>query len=166
MARPKFDVFPCGVRLRPKPALRYIPSMANGYIARGKVTEAKDSRVVFQPFDTNYQLHLQTAKPYTGPIGQLINARIHAKAVKVYTVPSGGGFISPLFGPPKIIQGRAVQVDDRMVVIRAGALVTVELPTADEGVDLSEGPLAVGSLVNAVTMPGATFEWVSPGTLK
>jgi hypothetical protein len=136
--------------------------MANGIIARGKVTEAQDSRVVFQPFDTNYQLHLRTTKPYTGPIGQLINARIQAKAVKVYTVPSGGGFISPIFGSPKIIQGRAATVDDRFVLIRAGVPITVELPSSDEGVDLSDGPLSVGSIVNAVTLPGATFEWVNP----
>ena len=132
--------------------------MTNGILARGKVTEANDSRVVFQPFDTNYQLHLKTVRPYAGPIGQLISARIHAKAVKVYTVPSGGGFISPLFGPPEIIKGRAMQVDDRQVVIRAGVPVTVELPATDEAVDLSEGPLAVGCLVNAVTVAGATFE--------
>jgi hypothetical protein len=144
--------------LRAKPALRYIPGMTNGILARGKVTEANDSRVVFQPFDTNYQLHLNTVRPYAGPIGKIVSARIHAKAVKVYTVPSGGGFISPLFGPPKIIQGRALQVDDRMVVIRAGVPVTVELPAADEAVDLTEGPLAIGSIVNAVTLAGATFE--------
>ncbi|HEY1921887.1 MAG TPA: hypothetical protein VGG44_03900 [Tepidisphaeraceae bacterium] len=140
--------------------------MTNGYIARGKVTEARNATVIFQPLDTNYQLHLKSPKPYTGPIGQIISARIHAKAVKVYTVPSGGGFISPLFGPPKIIQGRAIQVDERMIVIRAGALISVELPAADEGVDLTDGPLAVGSIVNAVAMPGALFEWVSPGTLR
>ncbi len=140
--------------------------MTNGFLARGKVTEAKDSLVVFQPFDTNYQLHLQTARPYTGPIGQLISARIRAKAAKVYTVPSGGGFISPLFGPPRIIQGRAMQVDDRRIIIRAGVPMTVELPKSDEGVDLSEGPLAVGSIVNAVALPGATFELATGGILK
>ncbi|MGD0463976.1 MAG: hypothetical protein ABSB74_15950 [Tepidisphaeraceae bacterium] len=139
--------------------------MTNGFLARGKVTEANDSFVVFQPFDTNYQLHLQTARPYTGPIGQLISARIRAKAAKVYTVPSGGGFISPLFGPPRIIQGRAVQVDDHQVIIRAGVTVAVELPKADEAVDLSEGPLAVGSIVNAVALPGATFELASAGII-
>jgi hypothetical protein len=138
--------------------MRYIRDMANGFFARGKVTQVKDSFVVFQPLDTNYQLQLATSRPYTGPIGQIISARIGAKAIKVYTVPSGGGFISPLFGPPKIIQGRAVQVDDRMIVIRAGVPVIVELPKSDDAVDLSEGPIAVGSLVNAVALPGSTFE--------
>ncbi|HEX4053697.1 MAG TPA: hypothetical protein VHX86_05495 [Tepidisphaeraceae bacterium] len=139
--------------------------MTNGFLARGKVTQTKDSLIVFQPSDTNYELHLQTVRPYTGPIGQLIDARIRAKAAKVYTVPSGGGFISPLFGPPRTIQGRALQLDDKTVVIRAGVPISVELPKADSAVDLTDGPLTVGSLVNAVALPGATFEFI-PSSYK
>ncbi len=127
--------------------------------------EVKDSLVVFQPFDTNYQLHLQTVRPYAGPIGQPIDARIRAKAMKVYTVPSGGGFIAPLFGSPRTIQGRALQLDDKVVVIRAGVPISVELPQADSAVDLTDGPLTVGSIVNAVALPGATFEFI-PASYK
>jgi hypothetical protein len=140
--------------------------MANEFLARGKVTEAKDSVVVFQPSNTNYQIHLQISQPYAGPIGQLVTARIRVKAAKIYTVPSGGGFISPIFGPPKTIQGRALQLDDNVVVIRAGMPITVELPKADSAVDLSDGPLAVGEMVNAVALPGATFELVSQPTSR
>ena len=135
--------------------------MANGFLARGKVTSAKDSSIVFEPLNTNYQLHLQVSKPYTGPIGQLIDARIRAKAKKVYTVPSGGGFISPLFGPPKTVQGRALHVEDKVIVLRAGVPISIELPQSDDAVDLSEGVLSVGSIVNAITLPGATFELVT-----
>jgi hypothetical protein len=134
---------------------------ATDFLARGKVTSANNGMVVFEPSGANYQLHLQTAKPAAAPIGELINARIRAKARKVYTVPSGGGFITPLFGPPKIIQGRALYVEDRLVVIRALIPISVELPAADDALDLSEGALKVGSIVNAVTFPGATFEFVS-----
>src|SRR5208282_3335393 len=108
------------------------PRMSNGFLARGKVVEAKDSLVVFQPSDTNYQLYLQSARPYTGPIGQIIDARLRAKARKVYTVPSGGGFISPIFGSPRTLQGRALHVEDGMLVIRAGLPVVVELPNSDD----------------------------------
>src|SRR5580704_12422994 len=108
--------------------------MANGYLATGKVIEIKDSVVVFQPFNTNYQLHLQTARAYTGPIGQLIDARIRAKARKVYTVPSGGGFIAPIFGSPRTIQGMALHVEDRQIVIRAGIPITIELPQPDDAI--------------------------------
>jgi hypothetical protein len=133
------------------------------FAARGKVIAVKDDgKIVFAPSNTNYQLHLQAARPYDGPKDELILAVIRAKAKKVYTVPSGGGFISPIFGPPKTIQGRALQVDDQKVVIRAGVPIVVELPRADDALDLQEGPITVGSIVNAVAMAGATFEFLSP----
>jgi hypothetical protein len=133
-------------------------AQASDFAARGKVTAVIDGKIVFAPSNTNYAIQLTPVRPYDGPIGQLISANIRVKARKVYTVPSGGGFISPLFGPPRTIQGRAVHVENGMVVIRAGLPVMVELPTANDSVDLEEGPIAVGSLVNAVALPGASFE--------
>jgi hypothetical protein len=134
--------------------------MSNGFLARGKVVEAKDSTVVFTPADTNYQMHLQTTGAYAGPMGQYVEARIRVKARKVYTVPSGGGFVAPIFGPPKTLQGRALYVDDRQVVIRAGAPIAVDLPSSDEAVDLTDGPVKVGEMINVAALPGATFEYV------
>jgi hypothetical protein len=131
---------------------------SNGYLARGKVVEAKDSLVVFAPLDTNYQLHLQTAQRYTGPINQIVEARIRAKARKVYTVPSGGGFISPIFGSPRIIQGRALHVEERQIVLRASVPISIDLPQTEDAIDLDDGSISVGALVNVVTLPGATFE--------
>jgi hypothetical protein len=131
---------------------------AKDFAARGKVTAVRDGLVVFAPTNTNYQLYLQTARQYEGPIGQLISCAVRVKARKVYTVPSGGGFISPLFGSPRILQGRALLVEDSLVVIRAGVAVEIELPTSVDAMDLSEGPIAAGTFVNAVALPGATFE--------
>ncbi|MGA3067201.1 MAG: hypothetical protein ABSF29_10175 [Tepidisphaeraceae bacterium] len=128
------------------------------YPAQGKVTKLTADGVIFAPTNTNYLLNLQTLAPYTGPVNQPIAAFIRAKARKIYTVPSGGGFVAPIFGPPRTIQGRAVYVDDSTVVIRAGVTVIVEIPTSDSGIDLAVGPVAVGSLVNAVALPGVTFE--------
>jgi hypothetical protein len=135
--------------------------MSNGFLARGKVVEAKDSLVVFQPFDTNYQLYLQAVRPYTGPIGQPIDARLRAKARKVYTVPSGGGFISPIFGSPRTLQGRALHVEERQIVIRAGVPIAVDLPQPDDAIDLDNGPIEVGAIINVAALPGMTFEFVS-----
>jgi hypothetical protein len=133
-------------------------AMASEFAACGKVTAVKDGQVVFAPSNTNYLLYLQTARPYQGPIDQLISATIRVKARKVYTVPSGGGFISPLFGPPRTIQGRALKVEQGKLVLRAGVPVEVELPASDDAVDLSEGPIKPGTIVNAVALPGAMFE--------
>jgi hypothetical protein len=140
--------------------------MSNGFIARGKVIEAKDSLVVFQPFDTNYQLYLQIGRPYTGPIGQPIDARLRVKARKVYTVPSGGGFIAPIFGSPRTLQGRALHVEERQIVIRAGVPIAVDLPQPDDAIDLDNGPIEVGAIINVAALPGMTFELVSSQTPK
>ncbi len=138
--------------------------IATDFAARGKVTAITEGKVVFNPSNTNYQIQLSTSRPFEGPIGQLILVNIRAKARKIYTVPSGGGFISPLFGPPKLIQGRAAYVDPACVVIRAGFPVIVEIPASDDGLDLSEGQISVGSIVNAVPLPGMTMELVQVTT--
>jgi hypothetical protein len=133
-------------------------SSSTEWSARGKVTAVSNGKVHFAPSNTNYDLHLECSPPYAGPIGELITATVRAKAKKVYTVPSGGGFISPIFGPPRTIQGRALHVQDGLVVIRAGCPIVVELPKDESGVDLEEGPISVGSIVNAVALPGVRFE--------
>jgi hypothetical protein len=137
---------------------------AQDFPARGKVSEVKNGKVVFLPANSNYEMYLETARPYDGPIGQQILAIIRAKARKVYTVPSGGGFVSPIFGPPRTIQGRALFVNDSTVVIRAGVPIIVELPAADDALDFEAGNLSVGSIVNAVALPGVTFELLQAAT--
>jgi hypothetical protein len=138
----------------PMPSIKDFP-------ARGVVTEISDGHVIFAPSNTNYLMRLEPTKPYTGPTGHIISAMIRAKARKVYTVPSGGGFVSPIFGPPKTIQGRALFADSASVVIRAGVPIVVDLPAKDDAIDLEEGPIGAGSIVNAICMGGATFELIS-----
>jgi hypothetical protein len=125
--------------------------------ARGKVMAVKDGTVVFAPSGTNYELHL-VAPNYDGPIGTLVDGFLRAVARKVWTVPSGGLFVAPIFGPPRTIQGRVRSMDGRSIVLQAGALFVVELPEADTAYDLARGPVAVGALVNVVALPGARFE--------
>jgi hypothetical protein len=139
---------------------------ASDFPARGKVVSVMDGKVVFAPSNTNYQLHLSVASPYTGPVGQLVDGLIRVKARKVYTVPSGGGFISPIFGPPRTLQGWALYVDDTTVVIRAGAPIVIELPAADDALDLEEGAIRVGAIVNVAATPSVSFQLVSAGLAK
>jgi hypothetical protein len=127
--------------------------------ARGKVTRLTDTLVKFAPANTVYQLHL-VCPGYAGPLNVPVDGIIRATARKAYTVPSGGNFISPIYGPPKTIQGRIRAVDGNTVVIQAGASIYVELPAEASAVEMQRGPIAVGSLVNVVALPGATFELV------
>ena len=126
-------------------------------LAKGRVTGTKDGLVVFAPSGTNYELHL-ACPGYKGPVGTLTGGIIRAVARKVWTVPSGGNFISPIFGPPRTIQGRVRALDETSIVVQAGAPIVVEVPDEPAVIDLANGPIVVGALVNVTALPGATFE--------
>jgi hypothetical protein len=139
-----------------------MPSAAD-FVARGKVTAVRDNNVVvFQPANTNYELHLAArgGSRYDGPVNTLVEGRVRLGARKVLTVPSGGNFIEPIFGHPRTIQGRVRHLEDRTLVVQAGAPLIVELPAAETALDLTNGPITAGSLVNVMVLPGATFELV------
>jgi hypothetical protein len=125
--------------------------------ARGKVTSTAGDLVKFSPANTTYDLHL-VCPNYAGPLGKPVDGIIRVKARKAYTVPSGGNFITPLYGPPKIIQGRVRAVEGNGIVVQAGAPIYVSLPDESSAVELGNGSIAVGSLVNVVAFPGGTFE--------
>jgi len=137
---------------------------AADFIARGKVTAVRDDNniLVFQPAGTNYELHLASrgGDRYAGPLGALVEGRIRVAARKVLTVPSGGNFVEPIFGQPRTLQGRVRHIEDGRLVVQAGAPIIVDLPTADSALDLTNGPVGVGSLVNIMALPGATFDLI------
>lgn len=133
-------------------------SSPTDYPATGKVIAVEPDAMIFAPLNTSYELRLLTVGRYDGPVNERMEGIIRVSARKLYTVPSGGNFISPIFGPPRTIQGRILQLDEKTMVVRAGANIVVELPAADSAYDLGNGPLTVGALVNVVALPGARFE--------
>lgn len=130
------------------------------YPAVGKVLSVGDGHVLFNPAGTNYELKLTTDVKYSAPLNQRIECLIRTAARKVYTVPSGGNFIAPIFGPPRTLQGRILYADDRHLVLKAGTHVIVELPLTEDAVDLAVGGLRVGAIANVVALPGARFDLV------
>ena len=128
--------------------------------ARGRVNQSRDARVVFAPSGTNYELHL-AAPGYAGPVGSLVEGVIRVTARKVWTVPSGGNFIAPIFGSPRTIQGRVRAMDERSLVVHAGVPIVVEMPDGPALIELAEGPIRVGAMVNVTALPGAWFEPIS-----
>jgi hypothetical protein len=130
---------------------------AGGVAARGRVIAVKDGVVHFAPSGTNYEMHL-AAPGYGGSTGVLVQGTVRVTARKVWTVPSGGNFVSPIFGPPRTIQGRVRSLDERSLVVHAGVPILVELPADEAGYDLANGPITVGVMVNVVALPGARFE--------
>ena len=129
---------------------------------RGRVCAIRDDRtIVFKPNGTSYELFLQPSEPYTAPMDEPIDVLIRVQARKVYTVPSGGNFVQPIFGPPKIVQGRVRFIDGMFAVVHAGANFIVELPTGESAIDLNNGAIVTGTMMNAVALPGATLEVVT-----
>jgi len=131
---------------------------ASVHLAAGIVLAVQDSCVVFCPRDTRYELRLLTDGRYDGPVGVLVRGAIHAQARKVQTISAGGCFIEPISGPPRIVQGRVIRLDDSSMLVRAGAPIVIHLPREDHAFSLSRGPLAVGAMVNVTLLPGARFE--------
>src|SRR5687767_4940742 len=119
--------------------------------AKGKVTATKDGVVLFAPAGTNYELHL-VAPNYAGPVGTMTRGIVRATARKVWTVPSGGNFIAPIFGSPRIIQGRVRALDDKSLLVQAGAPIVVDLPDDPDGIDMANGPIRVGAMVNVTAL--------------
>lgn len=143
--------------------------MANetDFPTRGKVIKVEDDRIVFAPSNTSYEIELTTpAGRYEGPQNILVEGVIRALGRKMYTVPSGGGWITPIFGKPRIIQGHVRHIDERYVVIDAGATFLVKYPDGEGATSLSHGPLRVGSMVNFTLLPGSTFEFLGVAVLS
>jgi hypothetical protein len=138
-----------------------MPIDPHEFATPGKIiTISGDGTVIFAPRGTSYELRLTTPTPFAGPTNAPVEAVIRVTARKVWTVPSGGNFISPIVGPPKIIQGRVRQADEKQLVVHAGATFLVDLPSAEHAVDLPSGPITLGNMVNVTALPGATIEIV------
>lgn len=131
---------------------------ATSTAAKGKVIAVHADHVVFQPAGTNYELHLKINN-YTGKVGVPVDCVIRANARKIYSVPSGGNFVQPIFGPPKIIQGRVRAIEGSTLIIHAGAAFHITLPASPDAIDMNSGDIAEGSMVNVVALPGATAEF-------
>jgi hypothetical protein len=131
------------------------------YPAKGKVIEIHNgvsgSLIVFQPTNTTYHLHLAGAS-YSGPLKTPVEILIRANARKIWTVPSGGNFVAPITGTPRTMQGRVRFIEGQTIVVQAGVPVAITLPMNDSGIDLSTGAIGIASLVNAMVMPGVSYE--------
>ncbi|MGH7177606.1 MAG: hypothetical protein ACREJC_09520 [Tepidisphaeraceae bacterium] len=132
----------------------------NNFSTRGQVVARRDAGVAFQPAGTQYEIHLGTARPYDGPIGKPVRAIVRGTARKIWTVPSGGNFVTPIVGEPRIVQGRIRALDERCAVVQAGVIFIVDLPADAAAIDLASGAVALNAMVNCVILPGASLELV------
>jgi len=136
--------------------------ISTGLAGKGRITRIEKGLVVFAPANTNYALHLEAPASvhvaHTPPSHKHVLGIVKVKARKVYSVMSGGNFIQPILGTPRIIQGRVRSLDAGTLIVQAGAMFQVELPTGEDAIDLHNGDIQIGSLVNVVAFPGAALE--------
>ena len=77
---------------------------------RAKLVEKDAERVVVAIPATNYRLYLAVDSPLDAAVGQTVTGRIHARAGKIDLVRSGGRYIEPVFGRPRRLQGRILEI--------------------------------------------------------
>ncbi len=133
-------------------------AVATEYPVQGVVRSVGNGTIAINPAGTNYELHLRLQGVSAVAAGATVRGIIQVKGRKVWTVSSGGNFVTPITGEPRVIQGRVMQADAARLVVQAGMSVIVELPQEPTAYDLVNGPVAVGTLVNITLLPGATFE--------
>jgi hypothetical protein len=129
----------------------------NEFPARGKLLSTHENgSVIFAPTGTNYEVQLQSPEMVNTPVNTPVQVLIRAKARRLWTAPSGGNFIAPIFGPPRTIQGRVKHVSNKRILVHAGVPISIDLPAASTAMDMHSGGITVGSLVNVLAFPGAT----------
>jgi hypothetical protein len=128
--------------------------------ARGKVLRVEGDLVVFNPAGTNYELHLKLRGAATPPAPSpyAVSALIRCTVRKLWTMPGGGNFVTPIFGAPKVAQGRVRYLEERLAVIQAGTPILLSLPPEETSYDLINGPVAPGVMINATLLAGGTIE--------
>jgi hypothetical protein len=131
-------------------------SISTDIRSKGRIVRTHNGLAVYQPANTSYEHHVTA--PATLPTDRPMRASIRVQARKVYGVPSGGNFVQPIFGSPRIIQGRVASIDGNTLTVQAGATFVCVLPTGKDTIDLHHGAIEVGKMVNVVAFPGATLE--------
>jgi hypothetical protein len=124
----------------------------------GEFLGTRGELVIVKPLNANYQHHVRLEGGSPPALGKSVRGLFRGVARKIYGVPSGGAFVTPILGTPRIVQGRVVSVTDRKLAIRAAGVWVIDLPADALAIDLAHGPVAEGDMVNAVLLPGAWFE--------
>ncbi len=131
--------------------------MSLAHASKGKVIRIQGDLIVFKPGSSTYELHLK-CPGYAGPMNESVDLVIRGVARKAYTVPSGGLFVSPIMGTPRILQGRVTDLTEDQITLNCGVVFNITLSKEDGGLEMAQGPITANSLVNVVLMPGASAE--------
>ncbi len=129
-------------------------SSVASHIVRATLLEAHPERLVLALPGTDYRLHLSAAGPVGAKVGSVVRGRIEVHARRIDVTRAGGQFIDPVYGRPRIIQGRVVETvpESSMIVVRALVPLHVKVRPPQKPADFE-----IGALVNFSVDPGAVF---------
>jgi len=127
------------------------------HIARVRVVEKSDEKLVVGITGTHYQIHLKPTAAVATPVGKRTKGVIRTDVWKVDFVSAGGGaFVEPVYGRPRRVQGRVVGTapgPNSVIVDGCGCPFVGDLPDRWQAADMKPG-IRVGLEVHR----GATFE--------
>jgi hypothetical protein len=129
---------------------------AAGSIARLRVIERTDQRVVLGIPNTSYQLHLAPTEAIDTPVGRRVKGTIRLNVWKVDFVSAGGEYVEPIYGRPRRVQGKAVAQgpgDNSIIIEVYDTPFLADLPIRWKASEITPGT-RIGVEVHA----GATFE--------
>ncbi|MCE9620462.1 MAG: hypothetical protein K8R92_11235 [Planctomycetes bacterium] len=130
-----------------------MPSTASD-IARAVVQQHDGDKIILSIPSTEYQLHLTCNGKTNVHPGKRIQGVIELKALRMHKASAGGSFIEPIYGHPRIVQGRVLSID----LGKNRLLCDVVVPVWVEPFDgQSAADFNAGDMVNFYVQSGATF---------
>lgn len=134
-------------------------NMTSRPVAKGSLVEQSEGKIVFGIPGTEYQIHLLSeiavTASSTGKIAGTITVR--AQRIDKPQNGTGGRYIEPVYGRPRRIQGRIVELDTQAntITVTSACPMVVTFTTNQTVNDFQ-----VGELVMFDVEPGATFKQV------
>ncbi len=123
-------------------------------MTRAVLQDMDGDKIILAIPATDYQLHLVCNAKTEVRIGKRIQGVINVKALRMHKASAGGSFIEPIYGHPRIVQGRVSAID----LERNRVLCQVVVPMWVEPFDgQSAADLNTGDMVNFYVQSGATF---------
>lgn len=80
-------------------------------VARLRFKAARNEQVMLNVPGTEYELHLDCRDPIHVAAGRPVTGTLHARALRMHQSDTGGRFIEPVYGMPRIVQGSVIEVD-------------------------------------------------------
>ncbi len=128
---------------------------ANPKHARGVLAEASDEHVVLTLPGTDYRLRLRVLKRPATELGKRVRGLVRAEARRIDVVDTGGAYVEPVYGEPRRVQGRIIDVDaaNGAITVDAGACpIVCHLDARQRATEFQ-----VGQLVGGAVHSGTTF---------